>query len=84
MIEQVEFSLRPFPSGFHPVTNEVLRQLPALPKTGILNLFVRHTSCGLSLNENFDPNVRYDLKGIFERLVPDGDPNYPHCQRQEY
>ena len=54
MIEQVEFSLRPFPSGFHPVTNEVLRQLPALPKTGILNLFVRHTSCGLSLN----PQIR--------------------------
>ena len=78
MIEQVEFSLRPFPRGFHLVTNEVLRQLPALPKTGILNLFVRHTSCGLSLNENFDPDVRYDLKGIFERLVPDGDPRYLH------
>ena len=78
MIQQVEFSLRPFPRGFHLVTNEVLRQLPALPKTGILNLFVRHTSCGLSLNENFDPDVRYDLKGIFERLVPDEDPRYLH------
>ena len=55
MIQQVEFSLRPLPRGFHLVTNEVMRNLPALPKTGILNLFVRHTSCGLSLNENFDP-----------------------------
>ena len=72
MIQQVEFSLRPLPRGFHLVTNEVMRNLPALPKTGILNLFVRHTSCGLSLNENFDPDVRHDLKGIFERLVPDG------------
>ena len=71
MIQQVEFSLRPLPRGFHLVTNEVMRNLPALPKTGILNLFVRHTSCGLSLNENFDPDVRHDLKGIFERLVPD-------------
>ena len=78
MIQQVEFSLRPFPRGFHLITSEVLRQLPTLPKTGILNLFVRHTSCGLSLNENFDPDVRYDLKGIFERLVPDGDPRYLH------
>lgn len=69
MIQQVEFSLRPLPRGFHLVTNEVMRNLPALPKTGILNLFVRHTSCGLSLNENFDPDVRHDLKGIFERLV---------------
>ncbi len=75
MIQQVEFSLRPLPRGFHLVTNEVMRNLPALPKTGILNLFVRHTSCGLSLNENFDPDVRHDLKGIFERLVPDGDPS---------
>ena len=78
MIQQVEFSLRPLPRGFHLVTNEVMRNLPALPKTGILNLFVRHTSCGLSLNENFDPDVRHDLKGIFERLVPDGDPRYLH------
>lgn len=78
MIQQVEFSLRPLPRGFHLVTNDVMRNLPALPKTGILNLFVRHTSCGLSLNENFDPDVRHDLKGIFERLVPDGDPRYLH------
>ncbi len=78
MIQQVEFSLRPLPRGFHLVTNEVMRNLPALPKTGILNLFVRHTSCGLSLNENFDPDVRHDLKGIFERLVPDGDSRYLH------
>ena len=66
MIQQVEFSLRPLPRGFHLVTNEVMRNLPALPKTGILNLFVRHTSCGLSLNENFDPDVRH------------GDPRYLH------
>lgn len=78
MIQQIEFSLRPLPRGFHLVTNEVMRNLPALPKTGILNLFVRHTSCGLSLNENFDPDVRHDLKGIFERLVPDGAPRYLH------
>ncbi len=34
MIQQVEFSLRPLPRGFHLVTNEVMRNLPALPKTG--------------------------------------------------
>lgn len=78
MIQQTEFSLPPFPRGFHLVTDEILRHLPSLPETGLLHLFTCHTSCGLSLNENFDPDVRHDLKGIMERLVPDGDPRYLH------
>ena len=42
-------------------------------QTGLLTLFVRHTSCGLLIQENADPDVRHDLEGFFRRLVPDAD-----------
>jgi Uncharacterized conserved protein len=42
-----------------------------LPKTGIVNIFTKHTSCGLSINENCDPDVRVDMETIFNRLVPE-------------
>lgn len=78
MIKQVTFTLGPFPRGFHLVTREIMQHLPMFPKTGMLNLFVQHTSCGLTINENCDPDVRHDLKSIMEKLVPDGDPSYWH------
>ena len=53
------------------VTSEILSQLPKLPKTGIVNIFCKHTSCGLSINENADPDVRVDMETIFNRLVPE-------------
>jgi secondary thiamine-phosphate synthase enzyme len=42
-----------------------------LPKTGFVNIFTKHTSCGLSINENCDPDVRVDMETIFNRLVPE-------------
>ena len=54
MIQQIEIILKPKRRGFHLVTSEILSQLPKLPKTGILNIFTKHTSCGLSINENAD------------------------------
>lgn len=78
MIQQSRFRLGPFSRGFHLVTREVMRQLPKFPQQGMLNLFVQHTSCALSINENCDPSVRHDLKAIMERLIPDGDPRYTH------
>ena len=53
------------------MTSEILSQMPKLPKTGIVNIFTKHTSCGLSLNENADPDVRHDMETIFNRLVPE-------------
>ena len=47
MIQQVEITLTPKSRGFHLVTSEILRQLPKLPKTGVINIFCKHTSCGL-------------------------------------
>ncbi len=78
MIQQIEFSLKPVSRGFHLVTGEIGRQLPPLPRTGIVNLFVKHTSCGLCINENADPDVRTDMKKIFDRLVPENQPYYEH------
>lgn len=78
MIKQVEFSLRPRPRGFHLITKEVIGNLPALPRTGLLNLFVKHTSCALSINENADPAVRNDMNRIFDRLVKENEPYYSH------
>ncbi len=78
MILQQEITLKPKPRGFHLVTAEILGQLPKLPQTGIVNIFTKHTSCGLSINENYDPDVRADMETIFNRLVPEGRPEYVH------
>lgn len=78
MILQIEFSLSPKPRGIHLVTHEVLRHLPELPETGILNLLIKHTSAALAINENADPDVRRDLRQIFERMVPENAPYYLH------
>ncbi len=78
MIAQKEFTLAPRPQGFHLITEEVLRHLPPLPRTGLLHLFIRHTSAALSLNENADPDVRTDLESVFDRLVPEREPYYNH------
>ena len=78
MIRQTEFALSPKSRGCHLVTSEICRQLPEFPQTGILNLFVKHTSCALAINENADPDVRTDLANIFNRLVPENAPYYVH------
>lgn len=78
MIAQVEITLKLRRRGFHLVTDEIVSQLPTLPKTGLLNLFVKHTSCGLTINENADPDVRAYMEGIFNRMVPERQPFYTH------
>ena len=78
MIQQVAFKLKPQSRGFHLITDEVLRNLPQLPKKGLLNLFVQHTSCALSICENWDPDVRGDMETIFDRLIPENMPDYRH------
>ena len=78
MIEQTEFTLRAYPRGIHLITDEVLKNIPALPAKGLLNLLIKHTSAALALNENADPDVRHDLNAIFDRLVPENAPFYLH------
>lgn len=78
MIRQVEFRLEPRKRGCHLVTDDILKRLPALPQIGMLNLFVKHTSCALTINENFDPDVRVDMNAIFDRLVKENEVYYRH------
>ena len=79
MIQQITFSLSAKRRGCHLITREVLEHLPhPLPQTGLLNLFVQHTSCALTINENADPDVRTDLSQIMDRLVREREPYYDH------
>lgn len=78
MIKQTEFTLKPRTRGFHLISNEIISQLPQLPKNGLLNLFVKHTSCGLCINENADPDVRTDMESIFNHIVPENQPYFCH------
>lgn len=78
MIRQSEFKLAPRPRGFHLVTGEILAELPPLPDSGLLHLFIKHTSAGLTLNENASPEVLADMNTVFDKLVREGDPDYTH------
>ncbi len=78
MWKQVEIELQSRRRGFHLITGEILRNLPPLPKVGLLHLFIKHTSAGLSINENADPDVRVDMESIFNHLVKEREPYYQH------
>lgn len=78
MVQQIEIKIRPCPRGFHLITNEVIEHLKDLPIVGLVHLFIKHTSAGLSINENYDPDVRSDLNKIFDRLVKEREPYYEH------
>jgi len=78
MIIQKEIRLKAKSRGFHLITTEILAAFPDLPKMGMVNLFIQHTSAGLTLNENADPSVREDFETIFNKLVPENDPDYIH------
>ena len=79
MIEQTEFTLPPMRRGCHLITRDIIEHLPQpLPDKGLLHLFVKHTSCTLSVNENADPDVRTDMEHIMNHLVPEGEPYYEH------
>lgn len=78
MIEQIELRLPPKRRGCHLITGEILRRLPQLPDKGLLNVFVKHTSCGLTINENADPDVRTDMSNILDHIVPERQPYYEH------
>lgn len=78
MWKQIEFALKPRTRGFHLVTSEILSQLGTLPRVGLLNLFIKHTSASLTINENADPDVRRDMESIFNHLVKEREPYYQH------
>jgi secondary thiamine-phosphate synthase enzyme len=78
MIQQVEFSLKAKSRGFHLITTEVLSNLPSFPQTGFLHLFIKHTSAGITINENADPDVLHDFELLFNRMVPENQAGLKH------
>ncbi len=79
-IVQKEIILPSFSRGFHLITKHIERELPEIQsiKAGILQIFIKHTSAGLTLNENADPDVRGDFERHFNVMVPENAPYYEH------
>jgi secondary thiamine-phosphate synthase enzyme len=77
---QKELSLKEKSRGFHLITSEIISAVPELKKikAGILHIFIRHTSASLTLNENYDPDVRRDFESHFNELVKENEPYYVH------
>ena len=77
-MRQKEIHLSSKTRGFHLVTDEILSHLGSLPQTGLIHLFLQHTSAGLCINENADPTVRKDLNEWFDRNIREYEPYYQH------
>ncbi|KAI1102639.1 hypothetical protein F4804DRAFT_334131 [Jackrogersella minutella] len=73
---QKQFSLPPRSRGSYLITDHVVNSIPEIRqyKVGLLNLFVQHTSCALSLNENWDEDVRADMSDALDRIAPEAGP----------
>ncbi|WP_050657867.1 secondary thiamine-phosphate synthase enzyme YjbQ [Gallaecimonas pentaromativorans] len=80
MWQQKTLALAPRRRGFHLITDDVLAALPELArvKTGLLHVFIQHTSASLTLNENADPTVRGDMERHINVLAPERAPYYQH------
>ena len=78
--EQVEINIKSSSRGFHLITDIIQLNIPQIRnyKIGLLNLFLKHTSASLTINENMDPTVRVDLESHFNKLVPENQPYYKH------
>ena len=77
---QREIRLKPYPRGFHLITDQVIEAIPELRAVGVglLQVFIKHTSASLTLNENADPTVRADFESHLNRMVPENAPYYRH------
>jgi secondary thiamine-phosphate synthase enzyme len=78
MIQQKEISLSGYRRGYHLITSVIKEHLPDLPEKGLLHILVRHTSAGITLNENADPTVRDDFESFINKMIPENDPVYRH------
>ncbi|MBL1215288.1 MAG: YjbQ family protein [Ignavibacteriae bacterium] len=80
MWTQKEITLKPKPRGFHIITHDIEQQVPEIEnvKIGIANIFIKHTSASLTLNENVSPDVRSDMEKHFNKMVPENAPYYQH------
>jgi len=77
---QKEIQLQPFLRGFHLITDTILTSIPEIRQIDIgqLQVFIKHTSASLTINENADPTVRQDFESHMNQMVPENAPYYIH------
>jgi len=77
---QKEITIHSKPRGFHLITAEIVNKLPEISdiNVGIAHIFIKHTSAGLTINENADPSVRRDFESHFNRMVPEDSSLFEH------
>ena len=77
---QKEIILKLRGRGFHLVTEEIIGEIPEIQKikTGLMHIHIKHTSASLTLNENYDPDVRRDMERYFNKTVKENEPWYEH------
>jgi len=77
---QKEISLNPRPRGFHLITNEILQNIQEIGdiSIGTMEIFIKHTSASLTINEDADPTVRDDFESHFNQIVPENASYYKH------
>lgn len=77
---QKEIQLPAYARGFHLITEQVLDAMPDIENinTGFLQVFIKHTSASLTINENADPTVRTDFESHINQMVPENAPYYVH------
>jgi len=77
---QKEISLNPRPRGFHLITNEILQKIQEIGdiSIGTMEIFIKHTSASLTINEDADPTVRDDFESHFNQIVPENASYYKH------
>ncbi|MCD4835136.1 MAG: secondary thiamine-phosphate synthase enzyme YjbQ [Bacteroidales bacterium] len=78
MIEQKEITLPSYGRGYHIISNLITKEIDKLPEKGLLNIFIKHTSAALTINENADPSVTVDFEKFMNHLIPDGDNLFTH------
>ena len=78
MVKHFHLELPLYPKGFHIITDKILNEITSLPKEGMLQIFIQHTSAALAINENADSTVRHDLDKSFDELAPENQAFYQH------
>ena len=76
MLFQTEILLEPKTRGFHLITENVTDALPSI--SGLVNIFIKHTSASLTINENADPSVRVDFETHFNKMVSEDENYFTH------
>ena len=76
MTFQKEISVGPFSRGFHLITEKIINELPIM--TGLVNVFIKHTSASLTINENADTFVREDFEANFYIMIKENAKYFKH------